>query len=242
MKVFGQTDRGMVRQSNQDSFACGIFDDGAAWAVVCDGMGGMNGGDIASSCAVEIIQKKLLADYKSKYNEKKLCALFTEAAEAANAEIIEKTRKNPELVGMGTTLVIALARKRSVYIAHAGDSRAYVIAHDIKQATKDHSMVQVLVDSGRLTPEEANNHPRKNVITRALGADLSIDIDFSRIPIKKTHKILLCSDGLSNKLSDKELLEFSKNTEIEKLPEKYIAEANAAGGNDNITAVIIENN
>lgn len=242
MRVFGQTDRGMVRRSNQDSFACGIFDDGAAWAVVCDGMGGMNGGDIASKCAVEVIREMLLSEYKSNYNEKKLRNLFTKAAESANDEIIRKTEENSELAGMGTTMVIAVAKKRSVYIAHAGDSRAYIIGQEIKQATKDHSMVQALVDSGRLTPEEAHNHPRKNVITRALGADRSIEVDFLRTAIKKNNIILLCSDGLSNKLEPHVILEMSAMTELEKLPEEYIAKANAAGGEDNITAVVIENN
>lgn len=241
MKVFGQTDRGMVRQSNQDSFACGKFNDGAVWAIVCDGMGGMNGGDIASSCAVEVIREILLSQYKGYIGKRKICKIFTEAADAANAKIIEKTEDDPELIGMGTTLVIAVARKRSVFIAHAGDSRAYMIGQDIKQITKDHSMVQVLVDSGRLTPEQAESHPRKNVITRALGAESVIRIDFARFAAAKNTQILLCSDGLSNRLTSEELFELSKNTELEKLPEKYIAAANAAGGDDNITAVVIAN-
>lgn len=241
MKVFGQTDRGMVRQSNQDSFACGEFSDGAVWAIVCDGMGGMNGGDIASQCAVEVIREKLLSEYKCYLGKGMLSKIFAEAANAANSKIIEKTMDSPELIGMGTTLVIAVARKRTVYIAHAGDSRAYMIGQDIKQITKDHSMVQVLVDSGRLTPEQAQNHPRKNIITRALGAESTVQIDFCCMSTPKNTRILLCSDGLSNRLTSEELLTYSKEHELEKLPEIYIAAANAAGGDDNITAVVIAN-
>lgn len=239
MQAFGKTDKGVVRETNQDSFACGVFEDGAAWAVVCDGMGGANGGDVASSCAVERIKTILLERYNTKLNEKQIGQLFSDAADAANAEIAEKAAAEPELQGMGTTLVAAIVRKGSAYIAHAGDSRAYIIDGSIKQVTKDHSVVQEMVDRGQLTKERAECHPYKNIITRALGVGKSIKTDFAKHKMGRKARLLICSDGLSNFVPDVELLKMAESVEAEALPEAYISAANNAGGRDNITAVII---
>ena len=239
MIAFGNTDRGKVRSSNQDSFACGVFDDGAAWAVLCDGMGGVTGGDIASRCAVDTVKTMLLDQYKTRYNGKHFKKLFAEAVSAANTAIYTKSKEQPELAGMGTTIVIAIARKGSLFIAHAGDSRAYIIETEARQITKDHSVVQELVDRGRLTPEEALAHPHRNIITRALGVGRDIAADFETYQLSSGSRVLLCSDGLTNCVSDTKLAEISGKTSAQALPDEYIAEANANGGYDNITAVII---
>ncbi len=239
MLAFGKSDRGMVRETNQDSFACGVFDDGAAWAVVCDGMGGANGGDIASGMAVELIRSMILERYTPQMNEDEIKKMFAEAAEAANIAIYERALAEPELQGMGTTLVVAVVRKSTAYISSAGDSRAYIIDGSAKQVTKDHSVVQEMVDRGRITKAEAENHPYKNVITRALGVGRSIKVDFAKHRFGKRARLLICSDGLSNLVPEAELAKISKRTEAGALPEEYISAANNNGGRDNITAVII---
>ncbi len=242
MKVFGKTDRGMIRSSNQDCFDCGVFEDGAVWAVVCDGMGGANGGDIASRQAVEVIRGALLGGYKPKCSQRHIKKLFGEAASAANRALLTMTKEQPALAGMGTTLVAAVVRGDTAFVAHAGDSRAYIIDSEsgsARQITKDHSVVQQLVDRGRISPEEARSHPHRNIITRAIGVGPDIETDFATHAVKASDRVLLCTDGLTGCVIDSDIAQLSGDTALEALPEKYIAAANENGGYDNITAVII---
>ncbi len=239
MIAYGKTDKGIVRSNNQDNFACGVFDDGAAWAVVCDGMGGVIGGDIASSIAVETAKKVIAENYKPRYDSRHLKKIFAEAASAANTAVYEKAKETPDLMGMGTTIVIAIVKKGKAHIAHAGDSRAYILNDTARPVTKDHSVVQELVDCGRITPEAALNHPHRNIITRALGVGKDITVDFETHRLSSGERVLICSDGLTNCVSDTDLALLSKQSSGEVLPEKLIEAANSNGGFDNITAVII---
>lgn len=239
MIAFGKTDKGMVRSSNQDNYCCGVFRDGAAWAVVCDGMGGAAGGDIASRCAVDTVKAILRTQYRRWYGKRRLSRLFTMAAQTAHREVSRRALEQPELSGMGTTIVIAVVKRGKAFIAHAGDSRAYIITDTARQLTRDHSVVQELVDSGRITSEAALRHPNRNIITRALGIGPEINIDFGVHKLPDNARVLLCTDGLTNCVSDEQLCELSCQTAASVLPDKYIAEANANGGYDNITAVII---
>ncbi len=240
MNIFGLTDVGVVRSVNQDSFAYGKVNDNLSWAVVCDGMGGMNGGDLASRTAVdtmkEIISKGIIEGTDAETAEK----VFEAAINAANNSVYEEAKKDISLMGMGTTVVAAAVIGNELVLAHAGDSRAYVLSEDnIRQVTRDHSLVQEMVDSGEITEEEARIHPRRNVITRALGVDDIIEIDFSVLKLEENEAVLLCSDGLTNFLDDEEILWLFCNTQPEELPKAMIDGANNNGGGDNITAVVM---
>ena len=240
MRIISATDTGLVRSSNQDSLASGTFPDGAVWACVCDGMGGSNGGEYASSKAVEVIERQLCAGYKNGMHGSRLRTLMDRAVQAANIEVYTTALDDPSLFGMGTTVVAAIVSGGTVYTAHAGDSRAYRISGGrLVQLTVDHSMVQELVDSGRLTPEQAKNHPRKNIITRALGIYGAVELDYTESPFGSGDKLLLCSDGLSNYVEPEGIIELAAECPAEELADIYIKEACANGGGDNVTAVII---
>ena len=235
-----KTDVGMVRAMNQDACACGEFPNGMAWAVVCDGMGGAASGDVASTTAVKIISERIQSSYREGMQANSIRSLLLSAIEAANAVIGEMSRSNPEFEGMGTTVVASVIRQDAVYVAHAGDSRAYRIAQDgITQLTRDHSMVQAMVDRGQITQSEAKDHPRKNIITRALGVSEQILIDFCEEPFEPDDVLLICTDGLTNMVDDEEIFRLSKEVSAGELPERLVSLANENGGLDNITVVTI---
>ncbi len=242
MKQFGLTDVGVVRETNQDIFAVGTSGGGIPYAFVCDGMGGPGGGEIASSTACDIF-----ADFFSKRQSGSDIDSVEHAMRGLikiiNAEIISKANENPKLMGMGTTLVAAFLFKGEVLIANIGDSRAYVMQNgDIKQISKDHSVVQELIDIGSITNVDAATHPQKNIITRALGAYEDADADFFRVKVENGAKILLCSDGLSNLVDIREIqLELDICDSIEETARALVDSAKERGGTDNITVAIIEN-
>lgn len=238
MDIFGMTDKGVVRQMNQDSYAHGKKSESLYWAAVCDGMGGARGGDYASRTAAEEIAKVLSEAAISDTDS--AAEALKQAIEAANLAVFEASKTDEALMGMGTTVVAAVVVEDELVLAHAGDSRAYILSDDvISQATTDHSLVQEMVDSGDITEEEARIHPRRNVITRALGVDDRIQIDFSKRRLAQNEAVLLCSDGLTNFVTDEGILSLYRDTAPEELPKALIDEANANGGGDNITAVIM---
>ena len=172
MKIVAKTDKGLVRENNQDAYAVGELPGEVAWAVVCDGMGGAAGGNIASALAVKVISEKITSAYNERMRDASIKNLLDSAIAAANIEVYDLAYSRSDLNGMGTTVVAVIVRDNIAYIAHAGDSRAYLVSKDdVKQITVDHSLVQNLVDRGEITPEEAERHPKKNLITRALGVD-----------------------------------------------------------------------
>lgn len=240
MTIYSKTDTGKVRSSNQDAVSSGVFE-GGAWGVVCDGMGGANGGDIASSKAVEIIGGMLTQELDGELSGSEVRRIIEEAVSQANREIYAMAREDITLAGMGTTVVCAVVIGDTLYVAHAGDSRAYLLnSSRINLLTRDHSMVQELVNLGRLTEEEARNHPRKNVITRALGVYTDIEVDHTECTLEAGDMVLLCSDGLSNCVEEDRLLSMAQDIERDSsLCEAYIDSANTNGGPDNITALII---
>lgn len=240
MEIHSRTDRGMVRHSNQDAERHGFFDDGSAWAVVCDGMGGANGGNVASGTAVEEISARLAEDYASDMSGSEIRDMIARAVNAANIKVYIEAQEDISLRGMGTTVVVAIVRDDTAYIAHAGDSRAYLFAKgDLRQVTVDHSVVQVMVDRGELTEQEARVHPRRNLITRALGVKPRLDIDHCECPVEKDDIILLCTDGLSNYVDDLEMFKIIYRFGGGDAVERLIDTANAHGGGDNVTAVTI---
>lgn len=242
MKIVAKTDRGLVRDSNQDAYAVGEFPEGVAWAVVCDGMGGAAGGNIASALAVKVISDKINASYRPGMREASIKNMLDSALVAANMEVFDLADAKTELKGMGTTVVCAVVRDGFAHIAHAGDSRAYVFdGKNLMQVTTDHSYVQNLIDKGEITKEEAEKHPNKNLITRAIGVDKHIKIDFDEIEISNNEILILCTDGLSNYVSEEEMIDEVKDGRYYAFAERLVKKANNNGGGDNITVVAIAN-
>lgn len=237
MKIFGQTNIGLVRSSNQDAFLTGSLESGTVWAVLCDGMGGASGGDIASKMAVEAISTRIMEYYNDSMKTSSVANLLESAINFANIKIFDLAREDETLLGMGTTVVVAILRENEVMISHAGDSRAYIIGDEVKQITTDHSIVQEMLDRGDITEDEAKHHPIKNYITRALGVKDMINVDFTSEDFDKNDILLLCSDGLSNCVEPEYLKETVKTAEPD-ICEQLIDTANANGGRDNITVVI----
>ncbi len=241
MKIVGMTDIGQIRIKNEDAYDFGYFDDGAAWSVVCDGMGGVHGGQIASSMAIEVVGEKIKKCYNKAMPVTSFENLFLSAVTTANVTVYDRGSVDSELKGMGTTIVAALVKNNEACIAHVGDSRAYKISGNvIEQITKDHSLVQEMIDSGQISKSESENAPIKNIITRALGINEEIDIDFDFVCINENEALILCTDGLSGLVNEDELLELYNRNDIDSLAEKYIKLANERGGRDNITVVVMK--
>lgn len=243
MQVYSKTDIGLVRQSNQDACAGGILPENAAWAVVCDGMGGANGGNIASRIAVDIISGQIGALAQENPPEELIRDVMARAVSEANASIHEKAKTDESLRGMGTTVVVAVVAGGAAHVAHAGDSRAYLILPSgaAQQLTMDHSMVQELVNNGDLTEQEAKRHPQKNIITRALGVQSTVELDYCEYPFVPGSRLLICTDGLSNYADAGQIAQLSRESGPADFCEKLISLAKSAGGSDNITVAVIEN-
>lgn len=240
MKIVAKTDKGKVRKENQDSYAAGELIGGAAWAVVCDGMGGPAGGNIASTVAVKMIGERIVSGYQEMMSDVSLKNLLVSVIETANASVYEMSQSVEDLKGMGTTVVAAIIRDDTMYLAHAGDSRAYRISNDgIEQMTRDHSIVQDMVEHGELTPQEAKDHPRKNIITRALGVCNNIDVDFSQETVCEDDIIIICTDGLTNFVETDDIYNAARDTRYDELAQTLVNLANENGGGDNITVVAI---
>lgn len=240
MKIVAKTDKGKIRENNQDAYAVGELPGEVAWAVVCDGMGGAAGGNIASALAVKVISDKITSSYNSKMRDASVKNLLDTAITAANIEVFDMAYAQPELAGMGTTVVCAIVRGEDVYIAHAGDSRAYVAGNDsIKQITTDHSLVQDLVNRGEITQAQAEHHPKKNLITRAVGTEKQIEIDFDQTTLLENQTLILCTDGLSNYVSSDELFKEINDDQYYAFADRLVKLANKHGGGDNITVVAI---
>lgn len=239
MKIAAKSDIGRVRETNQDFYATGELGDGVSWAVVCDGMGGAAGGNVASETAVQIISEQITSGFRASMHGKSIKNLLTAAIYAANVTVFDLAQANKNLAGMGTTVVCALVADKTAYIAHAGDSRAYLLNTEIRQLTRDHSVVQDLLEAGKLTEEEAKTHPNKNIITRALGVLPEIRIDFCEQALEKSDTLLLCTDGLTNFVAPQTILETAKNRREQSLADLLVNRALENGGGDNVTVVTI---
>ena len=239
MRIFSKTDKGRVRSYNQDAYVAGRISDNAVFAVVCDGMGGANAGNVASENAVRHISEYIIRSYRDSMDITELEKTVRNAVTSANIELFDMSASEQSLSGMGTTAVIALIKDGEAVIANVGDSRIYLVNENIKQLTRDHSVVQSLIESGKIAPEDAKYHPRKNVITRAIGAEGSVTADSSVIRLNRGDSLLLCTDGLSNYRDDNEILGVFKNTDISAEPEALVEKANLNGGGDNITVVTL---
>ena len=239
MKLAGKTDVGSVRQENQDDYRAGELPGGAAWGLVCDGMGGARGGREASLSACDVIEHCFLEQYAQCLPGDEE-SFLKRALISANRFVFQKASREEELAGMGTTAVCALVRGGNAFICHAGDSRAYLVRDGrLTQLTHDHSYVQELVDCGTITVEEAEHHPQKNIITRALGVDYRLEPEFATAQLHSGDILLLCSDGLTNAVPKEQLEQLLRTGKFYDLPDLLIRTANENGGPDNITALLL---
>ena len=243
MNSYGITDRGKVRRDNQDCFLIERLDaQDCCIAVLCDGMGGEKAGNIASDLAaktyVSTLRERILANKKRRPDIK---SMMEEACDAANHMVYSYSCFDTDYTGMGTTMVSAVICGGRAWVLNVGDSRCYKLTRrSLTQVTRDHSLVQDMVDRGELTPAEARVHPRRNVITRALGVNELVPCDVFTPRLAGGDMLLLCSDGLTNMLSDREILSLSRrNTNPLSLSHALMAEALAREARDNVTIVVI---
>lgn len=239
MKIAGLTDIGSCRQENQDSFCARQLTDGSGWGVVCDGMGGANGGRVASAIATASMLQYFDRQLRClRHGEEKQFILH--GFDLTNRAVYDKATSDPDMLGMGTTGVCAYVFGNMAHVVHAGDSRAYLWhAGTIRQITRDHSMVQQLVDSGQITREQAALHPQKNLITRALGVSASIVPEYNRCEVAAGDILLLCTDGLTNMVSDEEIAQILQENAFFDTPRLLIDRALRGGGQDNITVLLL---
>lgn len=234
MNVWGLTDRGTVRDQNQDAFF--KWTDGKSGIIlVCDGMGGARAGNVASAIAVQVFSEMIV------HSHQKPTERLTTALAAANNRVLQHAHTQRDCRGMGTTLVGALVEEGVANVINVGDSRAYYISENgIERITRDHSLVEDLIARGHITPQEARNHPNKNVITRALGVDRNLEGDLFRKEMEPDSMLLLCSDGLSNMLEDSEILfEALHGGERAECCQRLLDIALQRGATDNVTAVLL---
>ncbi len=242
MKTTGDTHIGLVRSSNQDALRFGDLPNGDMFAVVCDGMGGANGGNIASHIAVDTIAERIRGGYADGQTPHSPAHLLASAMAAANIEIFDRAQAEPLLEGMGTTVVAAIVCGKTAYISHVGDSRLYLYREGaLQQITRDHSVVQEMIESGQLTEELARSHPRKHFITRALGVSAMEEGEYDELELRDADKLLLCTDGLTNMVENSAIAAILGCAE-ESIIETLITAALNGGGTDNITAVLVEPN
>lgn len=242
MKVYFDTNKGMIRENNEDNL---IIEEKGRYNLyaVADGMGGHKAGEIASNLAINIIREYFIDSFNK---EDFMAPMFiNESIKAANLKIREEASKKEEYFGMGTTItmvVIDLSEKIA-YVGNVGDSRTYIIrGNEIKQITEDHTYVHELLKERKITMDEAKNHPKRNVITRAIGSENYILTDIFEIEMEDSDVLLLCSDGLTTHISDDKIMDIIKTYGCSESVERLIKLCNDNGGTDNITVIIIDNN
>lgn len=239
MIIHSKIDKGIIRNSNQDAFIAGQLAENITFAIVCDGMGGANAGNIASEIAVKTVSEYLYNSFRDNMTLNDFERTLKNAISSANLLIFNRAVKDEALKGMGTTIVAAIVKDNDAIIAHVGDSRIYLLNDEIKQLTKDHSIVQTLIENGEISPDEAKHHPRKNVITRALGVEAEVVADFDELTLNTNDTLLLCTDGLTNYVPEANIYEIFKQNDLSLVSETLVSKANENGGGDNITVVTL---
>ena len=242
MQSWGLTDPGCVRKQNQDAYRMEQLDKNSLLCVVCDGMGGARSGNIASTLAVEVFVEEVKRCWKPLMDMERIDQVLRGAVKLANFTVYDQAVQVEDFNGMGTTLVAALIRGKKVTVVNVGDSRAYGIDRGgIHQITKDHSLVQMMVDRGEITPEIAKSYPGKNFITRAIGTETMVMCDIYHWEVSKGDYLLLCSDGLSNMMDDQEILfEVVHGGDPAGCCQRLLDIAKTRGAPDNATSVLIK--
>lgn len=242
MRVFAKSDIGKARDMNQDSYYVSQPSETVGLYIVADGMGGYNGGEIASKLAIISAKNYIENNFvKTEHSKEELQNLVKNAIEYANMVVYEKSKEDKSLEGMGTTIEVVLACENRIYIGHIGDSRVYRIRKNIiRKLTTDHSYVEKLVREGTITKEEAIHHPKKNMLMKALGCNSLVEPDVMYKGFLKDDKLLMCSDGLTNMISENEIYDILLNNPTEPA-NVLINKANEQGGYDNITTIVVDN-
>lgn len=237
-----KTDVGKKRKDNQDAVKASFIEDNVSISVVCDGMGGAKSGEVASDVAVTNVFNRIMSGYRSDFDSNSIRNLMLSAVHAANTIVYEKSKEDIDKNGMGTTCVAALVDNKHCYIVNVGDSRAYLLDQNgISQITTDHTYVQALCDQGIITEEEKKTHAMKNVITRALGVDDDVEVDYFELEPTGNFTIVLCSDGLSNYCSEEFIYKTVYGNNLDTAAKELIDYANKQGGKDNITVALVAN-
>ena len=241
MQFWGLTDPGCVRKQNQDAYRMERLDRNNLLCVVCDGMGGAKSGNIASTLASEVFTEEIRRCWTPDMDQDKIDQMLRSAVKLANFTVYDQAAQFEEFDGMGTTLVAALVRGKKVTVVNVGDSRAYGIDRSgIQQITKDHSLVQMMVDRGDLTPEVAKTYPGKNFITRAIGTEPLVMCDIFHRDMNRGTFLLLCSDGLSNLMDDQEILfEVVHGVNKQHCCKRLLNIAKNRGAPDNVTSILV---
>ena len=241
MEAWGLTDAGLVRTENQDYYLLEKLGEHDLLAVVCDGMGGARSGNVASRLAAEVFTEEVKRGYRSGMSQEQADYLLRTAVSIANTAVFGNAQLNEEMSGMGTTLVAVLAVGKRAYFANVGDSRGYLMNRQgIQRVTVDHSLVELMVQRGELTSEQAKTYPGKNYITRAVGTEQTVACDLYTAVLRQGDCILLCSDGLTNHLADQELLfEVIHGVRKQDCCQRLLGIAKERGAPDNVTAVLI---
>jgi len=241
MKSFAATDIGRVRKLNEDMYyndpeKMGLY-------IIADGMGGHQAGEVASALAVDTLSGYVRDHLQgSGLGASEIENLLRDALVRTNETVYSLATSQPGYAGMGTTVVACIVREGHAHIAHIGDSRAYLIRErEMKQLTTDHSFVQELLSKGRITEAEAADHPRKNILTRALGTDPAVEIDTVSLDLRRGDSLMLCTDGISNHVHTQELLNLIADNPPDRACTEIIGLANSRGGFDNMTILIVEN-
>lgn len=250
MKAYSITDTGQTRHMNQDYVYCEENNVGSLpnLFIVADGMGGHNAGDYASRFCVEAFVQRIKTEYGDDVGsdhltkERTPIGMISDALQHTNNLLLDEAKSNEEFQGMGTTFVVATIFDSIMYVANVGDSRLYVIKETMEQVTNDHSLVQEMVNNGELDPKEAKNHPNKNIITRAIGANAKVIPDYFEVELRESDLVLMCSDGLTNMLDDEDIMKIIKESgsNLEEAVKNLVETANGNGGKDNISVIIIE--
>ena len=241
MQSWGLTDTGCVRKQNQDAYRIEQLDRSTLLCVVCDGMGGAKSGNVASTLATEVFAEEIRRSWTPGMGSDRIDMMLKNAVKLANFTVFDQAAQIEEFSGMGTTLTAALVHGDQATIVNVGDSRVYGINRDgICQLTRDHSLVQLMVDRGTLTPEEAKNYPGKNLITRAVGTEPVVMCDVYHREVNKGDYLLLCSDGLSNVMDDQEILfEVVHGVNKQHCCRRLLDIAKNRGAPDNVTSILV---
>lgn len=241
MQYWGLTDMGCTRSQNQDAFQIEVLDKNTLLCVVCDGMGGAKSGNVASTLAVDVFTQEIKRNWTPNMDEEKLDQMLRNAVKLTNFTVYDQAQQFEEFTGMGTTLVAVLVQGKRAAVVNIGDSRTYHIGENgIRQITVDHSLVQMMVQRGELSPEQVKNYPGKNLITRAIGTEPVVECDIFHRELKRNDCLLLCTDGLSNQVDDLEILfEVTQVNEKEHCCERLLDIAKKRGAPDNVTSVLV---
>ena len=242
MQYWGLTDPGCIRSQNQDTYQIEPLDKNTLLCVVCDGMGGAKSGNVASTLAIDVFTQEVKRTWKADMDQERLDMMLQSAVKLANFTVFDQAQQFEEFTGMGTTLVAVLIHARSVTIVNVGDSRAYCIDRDgIVQLTEDHSLVQMMVARGELTPERAKSYPGKNLITRAIGTEPVVMCDIFHRRLERGDCLLLCTDGLSNMIDEQEILfEVAHGLDKKQCCKRLLDIVKKRGAPDNVTSILVE--